>query len=65
VKTREKTPEKILAKLAANPEMSLAEVAEQIGKSASAVERAAAKLVKAGRLRHVGPQKSGHWEILK
>jgi predicted HTH transcriptional regulator len=59
----EKTPEKILAVLTDHPELSLAEVAAQIGKSASGVERAAAKLVNSGRLRRIGPAKGGHWEV--
>ncbi len=59
-----KTPEQILELLKANPKMTLAEVASAIGKSLSAVERASAKLVKESRLRHVGPTKAGHWEIL-
>jgi ATP-dependent DNA helicase RecG len=46
-----------------NPEMTLAEVASKIGKSLRAVERASSKLVKAGRLRFVGPKKGGHWEV--
>src|ERR1700676_4185734 len=64
-KTPEKTPEKILAVLAAHPDLSLAEVAARIGKSNSAVERAAAKLVKSGRLKRIGPAKGGHWEVSK
>ncbi len=64
VKTPVKTPEQILAALAANPDMTLAALAETIGKSLSAVERATAKLVKAGRVRFVGPRKGGHWEVL-
>jgi ATP-dependent DNA helicase RecG len=59
-----KTPDLILACLRANPDRTLAEVAREIGKSQSAVERASAKLVKAGKLRHVGPQKGGHWEAI-
>ncbi|MBU4140035.1 MAG: winged helix-turn-helix domain-containing protein [Euryarchaeota archaeon] len=47
------------------PEMTLAEVASKIGKSLSAVERASSKLVKAGRLRFVGPKKGGHWEVIE
>ena len=39
-------------------------VATKIEKSLSAVERASAKLVKDGKLRYVGPQKGGHWEVL-
>ena len=64
VKASVKTPAAILALLAATPSMSLAEVAAQIGKTSRAVELATAKLVKDGRLRHVGPQKGGHWEVL-
>jgi len=64
VKTLVKTPVKILQLLQDNPSMTLAEVAREIGKSLSAVERASAKLVKEGRLRYVGPQKGGHWEVL-
>ncbi|QDT53891.1 hypothetical protein Pan44_19170 [Caulifigura coniformis] len=65
VETPGKTPVKILAVLKDHPEYSLAEVAAAIGKSLSAVERAAAKLVKSGKLRRVGPAKGGHWEILE
>jgi ATP-dependent DNA helicase RecG len=65
VETPVKTPDLVIFTLAANPKMTLSEVAEKIGKSLSAVERASNKLVKEGRLKHVGPTKSGHWEILK
>jgi ATP-dependent DNA helicase RecG len=60
-----KTPDKIVELLRANPHMTLAEVAEAIGKSRRAVERATAKLVDARRLRYVGPRKTGHWEVLR
>ena len=63
-KTPVKTPERILELLAANPELTLAEVAKAIHKSVRAVERASAKLVKEGRLRYVGPAKGGHWGVL-
>lgn len=62
-KTQVKTPDQILRMLDEKPEMTLAEVAQKIGKSLSAVERASSKLVKAGRLRYVGPKKGGHWEV--
>ena len=48
-----------------NPNLTLAEVATQIGKSVSAVERASAKLVKEGRLKYHGPAKGGHWEVIQ
>lgn len=65
VKVPVKTPAEILRCLEANPSMTLAEVAAEIQKSLSAVERASARLVKDGKLKHVGPQKGGHWEVLK
>ena len=64
VKTSVKTPAAILGLLAATPSMTLVEVAAEIGKTSRAVELAAAKLVKEGRLKYVGPQKGGHWEVL-
>jgi len=65
VKTQVKTPDQIIRILNEKPEMTLAEVAQKIGKSLSAVERASSKLVKAGRLRYVGPKKGGHWIVKK
>nr|WP_269635754.1 winged helix-turn-helix domain-containing protein [Polaromonas glacialis] len=43
--------------LSANPTMTMVEVAAEIQKSLSAVERASARLVKDGKLKYVGPQK--------
>ena len=63
VETQVKTPDQILRMLDEKPEMTLAEVAQKIGKSLSAVERASSKLVKASRLRFIGPKKGGHWEV--
>lgn len=64
VKTRVKIPEQILALLRQQPTITLAEVAEALGKSVSAIERAVAKLRKEGRLQRIGSIKSGHWEVL-
>lgn len=63
VKTREKTDDQVLAALAANPGATLADVAAHLGKSVSAIERAARRLRDSGRVRYVGPQKGGHWEV--
>lgn len=65
VKTPVKTPVKILDYLRGHPEATLAEVANAIGKSKRAVERAAAKLNDENRLRYVGPAKGGHWEVIE
>jgi len=63
--TSVKTPERILRLLEAHPTMTLAEVAAEIGKSVRTVELASSRLVKEGRLKYVGPQKGGHWDVLK
>ena len=65
VETSGKTPDRILAILASHPKMILAQVATEIGKSLRAVEMACAKLIQAKLLKHKGPNKGGHWEVLK
>ncbi|MBI4801736.1 MAG: DUF4062 domain-containing protein [Elusimicrobia bacterium] len=65
VKASVKTKEKILRLLEANPTMTLAEIASKIGITARAIELASAKLTREGRLKHIGPRNSGHWEVLK
>ncbi len=59
-----KTPEALLWLLRAEPTLTLAAAATRLGKSTRAVEMAAAKLRSEERLRHVGPTKSGRWEVL-
>lgn len=65
VETRVKTPEAILQILKEDNSLTLAEVADHIGKSISAVERAAKKLRDQGKLEYIGPQKGGHWEVIE
>jgi len=64
VKTRVKTPEQVIDLLQQQPTLTLAEVAEQLDKSVSAIERAVAKLRKDGKLKRIGPIKGGHWEVI-
>jgi ATP-dependent DNA helicase RecG len=64
VETPVKTPDRIMTLLRTHPELTLVEIAGNIDKSPSAVERAVAKLVGEGRLRHIGPKKTGHWEVI-
>lgn len=64
VEKRASTPDRVLAVLKEHPQLSLAEVAEAIGRALSTVERAAAKLQAEGRLRHEGPRKGGRWDVL-
>ena len=65
VQTRVQTPELILALLREHPQMSLADVAQQIEKSVSTVERAVAKLKTQGRLSFIGPKKDGYWQVIQ
>lgn len=64
-KTQVKTQDAVLAVLSEEPAITLAEVAIRIGKSTSAIERAAKKLRDQGKLRYVGPQKGGYREIIE
>ena len=64
VKTSVETSDALVKLLERYPKMTLAEAAVHIGRSVRSVERASAKLVKAGKLRYVGPQKGGHWEVI-
>jgi Fic family protein len=65
VKTLVKTEDRLLAVLAVQPGVTLAEAAAHLGKSVSAIERAVRRLRDSGRLRYVGPQKGGYWEVME
>jgi Fic family protein len=62
-KTPGKTPERILGLLRDAPGLSIPELAERLGKSVRAVERAIRKLREAGRLVRIGPAKGGRWAV--
>ncbi|MFZ4539937.1 MAG: winged helix-turn-helix domain-containing protein [Propionivibrio sp.] len=55
----------ILRQLAEAPSTAIPELALQLGKSDSAIERAIRKLRAEGKLRRVGPAKGGHWEVVE
>jgi len=63
-KTPGKTPDRILAWLRKDPNLTISELAELTGKSTSTVERAIRKLRKAGRLERIGPAKGGRWHVI-
>ena len=65
MKTPMKTSARILTLLREQSMLTLAEVASVLGKSHSAVARAAKKLREAGRLRYVGSQKGDRWESME
>lgn len=61
---RQKTSEKIMDLLRANGRYSAVELAGLLNRTPRAIELQLEKLQKTGRLRRVGPDKGGHWEVL-
>ena len=59
-----KTPHRVLALLAENPQLTVAELAALTGKSALTIHRAIRTLRESGRLRRIGPAKGGCWEVI-
>jgi len=64
-KASEKTSEKIVAALIRNSSMTIAELAKNVGVTTRSIERNLQKLQDQGRLRRVGADKGGYWEVVK
>ncbi len=64
-KTPQKTPEAILELLGQAPNLSTTEMATHLGRSESVIKRAVRKLRESGRLQRIGPDKSGHWKVMR
>ncbi|WP_231476734.1 hypothetical protein [Methanoculleus sp. MH98A] len=47
------------------PEITIPEMAEALGKSTRAIEMQLAKLKQSGKVQRVGPAKGGRWEIIE
>ena len=62
-KTSEKTSEKILRLLKHHPEMTIEQLAAEIGVATRSIERNLKQLKEAKRLRRIGPDKGGRWEV--
>ncbi len=62
--TQETTQEKIVALLRKTPTMTRRQMAEIIGISENGIKYHLDKLKSSGVIRHVGPTKAGHWEVL-
>lgn len=54
----------LLRLLKAHPGLTAKQAAEQLGLSQRAVEKQLAALKAAGRLRRIGPNKGGHWQVV-
>ncbi|MCD4766873.1 MAG: putative DNA binding domain-containing protein [Methanosarcinales archaeon] len=64
-KTRKKTREKILSNLNETPYITMNELAKIVGISKKGVEWQMAKLKKEGRIKRIGPDKGGYWEVVE
>ena len=63
-KGKEKSKEKILSYLSANPGATTGDLIEVTGLSTSGVEKNIRELKASGRLKRVGADKGGHWEVV-
>ena len=65
VPTTQKTTQKILDILVKNPKATRSELAETLGMSPDGIKWNLDKLKKSGQIRRIGPDKGGHWEVVK
>ena len=63
-KTTQKTAQKILDILAKNPSATRTELASATGLSPDGVKWNLDKLKKSGKIRRIGPDRGGHWEVV-
>ena len=64
LKSSLKSSLKILEILAAEPTCTYEELAERIGISRRAITKQIKNLREAGKLKRIGPDKGGHWEVI-
>ena len=61
---KQSSAEKIVAYLVANPTASAHELSVAVNLTVKGIEKNLKALRESGRLRHVGPTKGGHWEVI-
>lgn len=61
----QKTADKLMELLSARPDLTQAGMVSALGISRQAIQKHLAKLKEAGRLRRIGPDRGGHWEVVK
>jgi len=63
-KSKVKSNEKVIRLIVSNSAITVPEIAESLGLSLAGVEKIIRTLKQRERLRRVGPDKGGHWEVL-
>ena len=64
-KTTQKSTQKIIVAIANNPNVTRQELSDIIGITQDGIKKALDGLKRKGLIRRVGPDKGGHWEIVK
>ena len=64
-KTSEKTSEKILALIANNKNITIEEIASFTNRTTRAIEMNIEKLKQEGKIKRIGPDKGGYWEVVE
>lgn len=64
-KTTQKTTQKIIEAIMGNPNISIEELAVVCGLTRDGINYNIRNLKKRGVIRRVGPDKGGHWEVIK
>ena len=63
-KSKEKNSDRVLALIRDNQVVTVEEVVAAVELSRAGVEKIVRNLKRAGRLRRIGPDKGGHWEVI-
>ena len=63
-KSSQKSDQKILSIMKSMPDITMAEIANAMGLSIAGVKKNIRKLKDANRIRRIGPDKGGHWEVV-
>ena len=63
-KSGQKTVDRLLALIASHPHITQAGMVAALGITRSTIQKHLLNLKSAGRLRRVGPDKGGHWEVI-
>ncbi len=58
------TAEAVLLLVQANPDITIPLIAEELGLTKRAIEKQMSLLKQSGRLKRVGPDRGGHWEVI-
>lgn len=61
--TSEKTSEKILRLTKNNPQITIDELAENIGRTTRSIEMQIQKRKESGKIERIGPDKGGYWKV--